>query len=116
MVHFKSEMEETFNVFLTLSYPDLHDPELHRHFLESQQYLGKTVVSSMAKLPPGSDPEDFIDSATDNRLRAEAVAANSDICSEYLNSKLWLFFEHVLKPLGVLDYILRVEFQYRCVH
>ena len=112
-VHYKSEMQETFNVFLTLSFPDLHDPNLHRLLPNSEKYLGKTVVSSLASLPPGSNPGEFIDAATDNRLRAEAVAANSDICCHYLNSKLWLFFKHVLIPLGVIDYILRVEFQYR---
>ena len=112
-IHIKSEMQETFNCFLTLSYADLHDPQLHRNLPGSELYLGKTVVPNMANLPTGSNPEDCIDAATDNRLRAEAVAANPDICSAYLNKKLWLFFQHVLVPLGVTDYILRVEFQYR---
>jgi hypothetical protein len=35
------------------------------------------------------------------------------IFSEYLNHKLWLFHENVLKALGVIDFIIRVEFQYR---
>lgn len=100
-------------MFLTLSFADLHDPELHRQLPNSDRYLGKTVVSSVVDIPPHCDPEDFILAAADNRLRAEAVAANPDICSYYLNKKLWLFFRHVLVPLGVLDYIVRVEFQYR---
>ena len=29
-VHYLSDMEETFNLFLTLSFPDLHEPALHR--------------------------------------------------------------------------------------
>ena len=106
-------MSETFNLFLTLSFADLHDPLLHRLLPGSCRYLGKIVVSSLSDVPEGSNPDDYIDAATDNRLRAEAVAANCDICSIYLNKKLWLFFQHVLVPLGVIDYILRVEFQYR---
>ena len=112
-VHIKSDMSETFSIFLTLSFADLHEPVLHRLLPGSELYLGKTVVSSLADIPPGSNPEHYIDSATDNKLRSEAVAANSDVCSAYLDRKFWLFFGHVLKPLGVLDYIIRVEFQYR---
>jgi hypothetical protein len=108
-----SDMEETMNVFATLSFPDLHEPALHRLLPGSKRYLGKTVVTSLADIPHGNDPEQYIDSATDNLLRSEAVAQNCDICSAYLNKKFWAFFEHVLKPLGVIDYIIRVEFQYR---
>ena len=112
-VHILSGMDETMNLFLTLSFADLHEPALHRLLPGSELYLGKTIVSSLADIPPGGNPEQYIDSATDNKLRSEAVAANSDVCSAYLDRKFWLFFEHVLKPLGVLDYIIRVEFQYR---
>ena len=108
-----SNNKETMNMFLTLSFPDLHDPNLHRLLPGSERYLGKTVVASLADIPPGSDPEQYIDSATDIRLRTEAVNKNPDICCAYLDKKLWLFFEHVLKPFGVTDYILRIEFQYR---
>ena len=106
-------MEETMNVFATLSFPDLHDPLLHRLLPGSEQYLGKTVVASVADIPPTADPDLYIDSATDYRLRAQSVADNCNICSEYLNKKFWAFYKHVLKPLGVVDYIIRVEFQYR---
>ena len=112
-VHYLSDMEETFNLFLTLSFPDLHEPALHRLLPGSEKYLGKIVVSSLAIIPPGADPGDYITSAEDNRLRSEAVANNCDLASEYLNRKLWLFHENVLKPLGVIDFIIRVEFQYR---
>ena len=106
-------MEETFNLFLTLSFPDLHEPELHRLLPGHEEYLGKTVVNSLADIPMGSDPANYIDSATDNLLRSEAVAKNGDICSDYLHKKLWLFYKNVLVPMGVIDYIIRVEFQYR---
>ena len=112
-VHLKSDMEETFNVFLTLSFPDLHEDALHRLLPNSNTYLGKIVVNNLSEIPVGADPADYIEAATDNRLRSEAVANNGDICSAYLNKKFWLFFANVLQPMGVIDYIIRVELQYR---
>ena len=101
------------NLFLTLSFADLHDPALHRLFLNSDKYLGKTVVNAWADVPEGELLENYILSSEDHRLRTQAVEMNGDIVCKYLDKKLWLFFEHVLRPMGVIDYILRVEFQYR---
>ena len=112
-IHIKSDMRETMNLFVTLSFADLHDPALHRLFDESVHYLGKTVVTSLADIPAGGQRDDYILAAEDHRLRTEAVEKNGDIVCKYLNKKLWLFFDHVLRPMGVIDYILRVEFQYR---
>ena len=112
-IHIMSDMKETLNLFVTLSFADQHDPALHRLLIGSERYLGKTVVNSLADIPDGSCPDDYILASEDHRLRAEAVEKNGDIVCQYLDKKLWLFFEHVLKPLGVIDYILRVEFQYR---
>ena len=112
-IHIMSDMKETMNLFVTLSFADQHDPALHRLFDESKHYLDKTVVNSLADIPEGGRPGDYILASEDHRLRAEAVQKNGDIVCQYLDKKLWLFFEHVLKPLGVIDYILRVEFQYR---
>lgn len=108
-----SDCQETFNLWLTLSFADLHDPQLHRLLPGSEAYLGKTVVASLSYIPEDADAECYIDSATDNRMRADAVAKNGDIVSLYLNRKFWLFYEHILVPMGVVDYILRVEFQWR---
>ena len=112
-IHIMSNMEETMNLFLTLSFADLHDPALHRLFLNSDKYLGKTVVNAWADVPEGELLENYILSSEDHRLRTQAVEMNGDIVCKYLDKKLWLFFEHVLRPMGVIDYILRVEFQYR---
>ena len=112
-IHIMSDMEETMNLFVTLSFADQHDPALHLLFDESHHYLNKTVVNSLADIPEGGRPGDYILASEDHRLRTEAVQKNGDIVCQYLDKKLWLFFEHVLKPLGVIDYILRVEFQYR---
>ena len=112
-IHIMSDMKETMNLFVTLSFADQHDPGLHRLFKESDRYLNKTVVNKLADIPKGGSPDDYILATEDHRLRTEAVENNGDIVCKYLNKKLWLFFEHVLKPMGVIDYILRVEFQYR---
>ena len=112
-VHIMSDMKETFNLFVTLSFADLHEPALHRLLPGHELYLNKTVVNSLDQIPAGSDPSQYILASRDYRLRTEAVAKNGDIVCQYVNKKFWSFFEHVLKPLGVLDYIIRVEFQYR---
>ena len=112
-VHIMSDMKETFNLFLTLSIADLHEPGLHRLLPGHELYLDKTVVNSLDQIPAGSDPSEYILSSQDYRLRTEAVAKNGHIVCQYVNKKLWSFFEHVLEPLGVVDYIVRVEFQYR---
>ena len=112
-IHIMSDMKETMNLFVTLSFADQHDPALHQLFQESHRYLGKTVVSSLADIPEDGLLDDYILASEDHRLRTEAVEKNGDIVCQYLDKKLWLFFEHVLKPMGVIDYILRVEFQYR---
>ena len=112
-VHIMSDMKETFNLFLTLSIADLHEPGLHRLLPGHELYLNKKVVNSLDQIPAGSDPSEYILSSQDYRLRTEAVAKNGHIVCQYVNKKLWSFFEHVLEPLGVVDYIVRVEFQYR---
>ena len=112
-VHIMSDMKETFNLFLTLSIADLHEPALHRLLPGHELYLDKKVVNSLDQIPAGSNPSEYILASQDFRLRSEAVAKNGHIVSLYLNKKLWSFFEHILKPLGVVDYIVRVEFQYR---
>ena len=112
-IHIMSDMKETMNLFVTLSFADQHDPALHRLFKDSARYLDKIVVNSLADIPQDGRPGDYILASEDHRLRTEAVEKNADIVCQYLDKKLWLFFEHVLKPMGVIDYILRVEFQYR---
>ena len=112
-IHIMSDMKETMNLFVTLSFADQHDPALHRLLPGSERYLNKIVVNLLADIPQDGSPSDYILASEDHRLRTEAVEKNGDIVCHYLDKKLWLFFEHVLKPLGVIDYILRVEFQYR---
>ena len=112
-VHIMSDMKETFNLFLTLSIADLHEPALHRLLPGHELYLDKKVVNSLDQIPAGSDPSEYILASHDFRLRTEAVAKNGHIVCQYVNKKLWSFHKHVLEPLGVLDYIIRVEFQYR---
>ena len=55
-VHIMSDMKETFNLFVTLSFADLHEPALHRLLPGHELYLNKTVVNSLDQIPAGSDP------------------------------------------------------------
>ena len=113
-VHIMSNNEATFNLFLTLSFADLHDPSLHKLLPGSQAYLGKTVVKRIQDIPPGADVNDYITKTDDFKLRTDAVARNTDVVSWYLNQKLEKFRQYVLEEhLGVCDYIIRVEFQHR---
>ena len=113
-VHLTSDMQETFNVFLTLSFPDNHITEMHRLLDPSNEYIGKIVVNSQAEIPLGADQTDYITRARQNKLRVEAVAQQPHICSEFLNKKLQLLIDHVLVPcLGAIDWIIRCEFQQR---
>ena len=112
-VHIMSDMRETFNIFVTLSFADLHERALHRLLPGHEEYLDKIVVNSLEEIPAGCDQSRYILSSRDYRLRCDAVSKNGHIVCQYLNKKLWLFFEHILKPLGVVDYMVRIEFQYR---
>ena len=80
-VHMMSDGLETFNIFLTLSFADIHITELYRLLPGSEQYLDKEVVKSMKDVPAGKDPTKYIDRATDHRLRSEAVNQNGDVAS-----------------------------------
>ena len=113
-VHITSDGLETFNLFLTLSFADIHIRELHALLPGNEKYIDKKVVKSMKDVPPGDNPAEYIDQSTDHRLRSEAINQNGDITSFFLNKKLELLIEEVLiKCLGVMDYLIRCEFQYR---
>ena len=43
-IRIRSRNKETFQIFLTLSYADLHWPQLHRQFPGSSEYLNKQVT------------------------------------------------------------------------
>ena len=113
-IHMMSDGQDTFNFFLTLSLADNHIYELHQLLDPDRTYIDKTVVKHMRDVPAGENPDNYIDKATDYRLRAEAVSRNGDVASFFFNKKLNLLIEEVLKKcLGVVDWIIRCEFQYR---
>ena len=114
-VHLMSDGQDTFNLFLTLSFADIHIKELHRLLSpDSDAYINKKVVKCMADVPPGDDPNHYITKAEDFKLRSEAIGKNGHIATFFFNMKLNLLLDMVLKDcLGVIDYIIRCEFQYR---
>ena len=107
-VHLMSDGEETFNIFLTLSFADLHIDELHRLLPGSEEYLDKIVVKNLKQIPAGEDPDSYIESSKDFKLRSEAISKNGDVASFFFDKKLRLLLDRVLiKCLGVVDYIIR---------
>ena len=65
-IHLMSDGKDTFNVFLTLSFADLHINELHRLLHpDCDAYIDKIVVKSMADVPPGDDPTNYVTKADD---------------------------------------------------
>ena len=113
-IRIHSEGEEGLNLFLTFSLPDRHIPELHRLFPNSDQYLSKIVVKDIKDIPSHADPSQYIDSKTDEILRSKALNENGHIVDWFGKRKLDLMIEEVLKKtLGVVDYIVRSEYQSR---
>jgi hypothetical protein len=113
-VHLTSDWRETFTIFLTLSFSDNHIPELHRLLDPDNTYIDKIVVRHESEIPAAADPNDYITASKQNRMRAEAVASQPDVASEFLHKKLALLKEMVLIPcLGAIDWIIRCEFQHR---
>ena len=59
-VHIMSDMRETFNIFVTLSFADLHERALHRLLPGHEEYLDKIVVNSLEQIPAGCDQSRYI--------------------------------------------------------
>ena len=113
-IRIMSKGDEMFNVFLTFSLPDLHIEELHRWLPNSDQYLGKIVVPKLSDVPPDADPSQYIDEKTDFLLRSRALNDNGHIVDWFAHKKLSLLVDKVLHDtLGMVDYIIRSEYQSR---
>ena len=109
-----SQNQETFNTFLTFSLADLHADDLHRHMPNSEEYLGKIVVSSWADVPVGANEEDYITKRDDYQKRMTAVKENGQLVHELACQRIKIFVEEVLKKeYAVSEYIIRSEFQHR---
>ena len=109
-----SEGKEMLNVFLTFSLADRHMEELHRLLPGSDQYLGKTVVKRLTDIPPGNDPSLFIDERTDFLLRTKALNENGHLVDWFAKKRFNLLVDKVLHDvMGIVDYIVRYEYQAR---
>ena len=109
-----SNGEEMFNVFLTFSMPDRHINELHRLLPGSDAYLNKKVIPNLSEIPPDEDPDMYIDEKTDYMLRSRALNQNGGIVDWFAQKKITLLTEKVLREaLGIVDYIIRSEYQSR---
>ena len=113
-IRIMSNGDEMFNVFLTFSLPDMHIEELHRFLPNSDQYLGKIVVPKLSDIPPGADASLYIDEKTDFLLRSSALSDNGNIVDWFAHMKMDLLVEKVLRQsLGIVDFIIRSEYQSR---
>ena len=113
-IRIMSAGDEMFNVFLTFSLPDIHIEELHRLLPNSDRYLGKIVVPKLTDIPPDADASLYIDETTDYLLRSRALSENGHIVDWFAHMKLSLLVNKVLhKTLGMVDYIIRSEYQSR---
>ena len=113
-IRLKSDGKEMFNVFLTFSLPDTHLDDLHQRLPGHEQYLGKTVVANMSDIPTGADESLYIDKKTDFLLRKAAVHDNGHIVDWYASKRMDALINGVLRDtLGIVDYLMRTEYQSR---
>ena len=106
-----SNNTQRYNLFLTFSFPDNHMEQLHKLLPGHAEYLGKTVVPEMLD---GMNPLLFISKKNDYLLRQKAINENGHIVNAFIHRKLDLLFKEVLtQHVGVLDYMIRSEFQSR---
>ena len=95
----------------SLSMADNHLHGLHKFLPGSEAYLEKTVVE---ELSPNDDPRKVITKRQDYLLRQKAVHDNGHIVDWFAHEKLRLLREKILEPhLGMMDYIVRCEYQAR---
>ena len=103
--------KERFNFFFTLSLADNHLDALHRLLPGREAYLDKIVVD---ELNEGDDPDRYITKKQDYLLRQKAVHNNGHIVDWFAHKRLELMREKILEPhLGMMDYIIRCEYQAR---
>ena len=108
--------KKMFNVFLTFSVADLHEPALHQKIAESHRYnyMDKIVVKDLNSVPPEKDISLYIDEKSDYQQRLTAINENTDIVNAYVIEKADKLWKNVLQPvLGGELYIRRYEFQHR---
>ena len=111
-IRISTENQERFNVFMTFSLPDNHMVHLHKLLPGSERYLGKTVVREVPEEELGENQ--YIDKKTDYCLRQKAVNENGHIVNWFAHKRLELVMEKISKEcLGVMDYVVRCEYQAR---
>ena len=75
--------------------------------------MNKIVVKSRDEIPIGEDFNNYIDQATDYKLRSNNLKKYPDIVVTYLHHRVHTMLKFFWKPLGLKDYILRYEAQSR---
>ena len=109
-VRIHSANQERFTMFLTFSMADNHMHYLHKLLPNHEQYLGKIPVDDTT----GLDLDKYIDKKLDWKLRQDNINNNQHIVDYFVHKKMDMLRKLILTPhLGVIDYVIRTEFQSR---
>ena len=109
-VRIHSSGQERFSMFLTFSMADNHMDALHRLLPNHEKYLGKTPVDESEVV----DITVQIDKKRDWQLRQDNINNNQHIVNYFVHKKMELLRKYILTPyLGMIDYVIRTEFQSR---
>ena len=112
-IRISSNNKDFLNVFHTVSAADLHWNDLHRLLPGSEIYLKKIVVKNLDDLPSDADRSNYIDQATDYKLRSDNLRKYPDTVVTYLHHRVHTMLQIFWEPLGLKDYIIRYEAQNR---
>ena len=109
-VRIHSGGQERFTMFLTFSMADNHMDALHRLLPNHKDYLGKTPVDESEVV----DITVQINKKRDWQLRQDNINNNQHIVNYFVHKKMELLRKCILTPhLGMIDYVIRTEFQSR---
>ena len=111
-VRITSDDKDMFNFFQTFSAADFHWDDLHRLLPNSNEYLDKRLVDSMAEVSE-HEQADCITRSEDGRLRTLNLQKHADIVDWYFYHRLQALLKHVMPLMGVKDWIVRYEVQAR---
>ena len=105
---------ENYNVFFTLSAADLHWNNFFKIFPEGRAHLAKIAVKGEMDIPQGADRSLYVTASEDFLWRKRFLVQKAHHFDVFFRLQLELLIKEVLMPvMGVVDHIIRYEFQSR---
>jgi len=101
-----------FNFFQTFSAADVHWDDLHRLFPNSEEYLGKRLVDSLADVPE-NERNNCIEKHEDAKKRISNLKKHTDVVDWYFHHRIQSLLKYIFPVIGAEDWILRYEVQAR---